>query len=265
VPRAGTTWLHEWLAGHPEIYMPAKRKEVRFFDRHYERGLDWYASYFTPNGGSYKALGEISPQYLYCESCPERIAGALPDVRLLLLLRHPVARAYSNYGFLVQRKNYRGSFREFLAARPGALEKGFYGREVTRWLRHFDREQLLPLLSEVTFADVEGAGRRVGEFLGVAPEGFPRAAGGRSVNASTVPSRGGLSALAVTTGRRLRRWRLEPLVDAARRAGVQRALVKGAALPKLDLETKRELAGRYERDFDELERALEIDLGVWRR
>ena len=51
--------VHEWLAGHPDVYVPTRRKEVRFFDRHYDRGLGWYAKYFpAENGESYRAIGE---------------------------------------------------------------------------------------------------------------------------------------------------------------------------------------------------------------
>jgi hypothetical protein len=266
VPRGGTTWLHEWLAGHPDVYMPTRRKEVRFFDRHYDRGLGWYEAYFSPaaNGARYRAIGEISPQYLYCEDCPRRISAVLPGVRLLLTLRHPVDRAYSNYGFLVQRRNYRGSFSEFLATRPLALEKGFYGRYVQRYLRHFDRDQILPLVFEETFADLARTERRVGEFLEIGPDRFPPSAGTRTVNASTVPSFGALSAVAVKTGRRLRRWQLEPLVDFGRRLGVQKAIAKGTPIARLDPETRQQLSVRFYRDFDELERSLDVDLTRWR-
>ena len=267
VPRAGTTWLHEWLAAHPHVYMPTRRKEIRFFDRHYGRGLGWYEGFFAStdgNGNGYRAIGEISPQYLYCPDCPKRIAEALPESKLLLMLRHPVDRAYSNYGFLVQRKNFRGSFREFLEIRPQALEKGFYGRYVQRYLDYFDRARILPLLFEETFADLPAAGRRVADFLDVDASRFPNGAAGRAVNSSSVPRFGGLSALAVKTGRRLRRWQLEPLVDLGRRLGVQRAIARGSSLPKLDPETKRELGSRYADDFDELERALNVDLTRWR-
>ena len=48
VPRAGTTWLHTLLSGHPAIFLPTKRKEIRFFDRHVGQGLEWYESFFCP-------------------------------------------------------------------------------------------------------------------------------------------------------------------------------------------------------------------------
>jgi hypothetical protein len=264
VPRGGTTWLHTLLSSHPDVLVPATRKEVRFFDRHYDRGLAWYEGFFETTRDGVRAIGEISPQYLYCAECPERIASTLPDVRLVVMLRHPVDRAYSQYGFVVQRRNFRGSFDEFLASREQALEKGFYSRYLTGYLRVFDRARLLPLLFEETFADRDRASARLAEFLGVTAHGFDTASAGVKVNASTIPTHGSASGVAIAVGRRLRRWGLEGVVDFGRRHGAQRAISKGQAFPPLDDETRSRLARQFETEFDELERCLDVDLGVWR-
>ena len=47
VPRAGTTWLHTLLAGHPDVYLPTRRKEIRFFDRYHDLGTAWYEAFFA--------------------------------------------------------------------------------------------------------------------------------------------------------------------------------------------------------------------------
>lgn len=265
VPRAGTTWLHTFLAGHPEICLPTKRKEIRFFDRHFEQGLAWYEGFFPPaeEAAAYRAIGEISPQYLYCDECPGRIAAALPGVKLLVMLRHPVDRAYSQYGFVVQRRNYRESFDEFLATRPNALEMGFYSRHLERYLQTFDRDRVLALVFEDAVKGGEQVRGSLADFLGVSADGFPTSV--ERVNASTVPTHGSLSNLAVKTGRKLRKRHLEPLVDLGGRLGVRRMLAKGAALPKLDPAAKDELSHRYEGEFEDLERLMSIDLSSWRR
>ncbi len=264
VPRAGTTWLHTLLAAHPDVYLPIKRKEVRFFDRHYDRGLAWYESFFCPTEEAhrYRAIGEISPQYFYCEECPARISEALPTAKLLVMLRHPVDRAYSNYGFVVQRRNYRSSFREFVTARPQALEKGFYSSHLRDYLRYFDRSQILPLLMEAAVGDGQETRRTLADFLGISAERFPSSVG--KVNASTVPRHGSVSNFAVRTGRKLRKKHLEPLVDLGGRLGVRRLLAKGDPLPRLDPELKRDLSRRYEEEFDQLESLLQIDLEHWK-
>jgi len=264
VPRAGTTWLHELLSGHPDIYLPTKRKEVRFFDRHHELGLAWYEGFFCPpeEAWKYKAIGEISPQYLYCEECPGRISAVLPTAKLLVMLRHPVDRAYSNYGFVVQRRNYTESFEEFLATRPNAVAMGFYSRHLSRYLRHFDASQILPVVFEHAVAKGDETRRVLGDFLGVSADGFPASLG--KVNASTVPKHGWAASVAVRTGRKLRRKHLESVVDLGARLGGRRLLAKGNALPRLDPQVKKDVSRLYEGEFEELERLMHIDLSVWR-
>ena len=58
VPRAGTTWLHTLLEGHPQVYLPTRRKEVRFFDRHFEHGPDWYEGFFCPPDEAARYAGD---------------------------------------------------------------------------------------------------------------------------------------------------------------------------------------------------------------
>lgn len=266
VPRAGTTWLHTWLADHPDVYMPTRRKEIRYFDRYYEEGTEWYEAFFcsAEEAESYRAIGEISPQYLFCDECPARIASTLPDVKLLVALRHPVDRAYSTYGFTLQRAHYRGSFTEFLESRPSVLERGFYSRFLERYLQRFEQERILPLLFEEMVTDLDATREVLAGFLGVDASRFQAHAGETRVNKSSVPSLGPVSGLAVKTGRRLRRLGLERAVDLARRVGIQKVIARGKPLPRIDPELRAELSKAYEDEFDELERLLGIDLARWR-
>ena len=267
VQRGGTTWLHTLLTSHPDVYMPTRRKEVRFFDRDYERGLGWYETFFClpEHADKYQAIGEISPQYYYCEACPERIFTTLPDSKLIIMLRHPVTRAYSNYGFCVQRWNFRGSFEDFLAARPRMLERGFYSRYLKQYLRYFDRSQILALLFEEVFIDIFNTKKTIAKFLDIDVEKFPSSVARGKVNASSVPSFQSLYGFIVKTGRRLRKRNLEPIVDFVKRLGVDRVLAKGNSLPPLDEDLKRHLSQSYQGEFDELEQCLQIDLSRWRR
>lgn len=264
VPRAGTTWLHTLLSGHPDAYLPTRRKEVRFFDRHFHRGLEWYEGFFSPPEGTdgYGAIGEISPQYLYGPECPARIASVLPSAKLLVMLRHPVDRAYSQYGFLLQRRNYRGSFEEFLSARPRAFEMGYYSTYLRRYLDRFDRRQILPVVFEQAVPGGDTVRHELAAFLGISEGGFPVST--ERVNASTMPRYPRIANLAVKTGRRLRRRHLESVVDLGGRLGVRRFMTSGTRVPKLDADLKSELSTRYLGEFDALEELLVIDLSCWK-
>jgi len=217
------------------------------------------------NANRYQAIGEISPQYYECEACPERIFTTLPYSKLIIMLRHPVNRAYSHYGFCVQRKNYRGSFEDFLATRPTALEKGFYSRYLKQYLHYFDRTQILALVFEDAVTDVFKTQKTLADFLDIAVDKFPASTNNDKVNASSVPKFQFFSGLAVKTGRQFRRWHLEPLVDFVRRRGIMRIILKGTPLPPLDQELKKQLSQLYRDEFDELEQCVQIDLSSWRK
>jgi len=267
VQRGGTTWLHTLLASHPDVYMPTRRKEIRYFERYYERGLDWYETFFCPpeDAHRYKAIGEISTQYYDCAECPHRISSALPQSKLIIMLRHPVNRAYSHYGFVVQRRNFRGSFQEFLSTRPAALEKGFYSQYLKHYLRYFDRSQILALLFEDVFIDLPAAKRTIANFLNLDVERFPSSAPNGKVNASTVPAHQSLYGFVVKTGRKLRKRNLEPVVDFVMRLGVQRILSRGQSLQPLDEELKKQLSRLYQDEFDDLEQCMQVDLSSWKK
>ena len=265
-PRAGTTWLNTLLPSHPDVFTPTLRDEIRYFDRYYDRGVDWYKSLFPPpeQAKRYRAIGEISPQYLACEECPERIHILIPDCKMIVLMRHPVNRAYSQYGLYVQRRHYRGSFEEFVAEKPGSLKRGFYGRFIKRYLKFFDRDQFLALIFEDAVSDVTGTKNKLAKFLEISVEKFPSQAGSKKVNPSTIPTHQFLYGAVAKTGRQFRRWSLEPIVDFVMRTSLQRYLGKGDSLPPIDENFKSELSQLFLDDFDEIERYLQIDISRWR-
>lgn len=93
--RCGTTTMYRLLNQHPAIYL-ARPKELHFFDVRWKRGLEWYEQQFTPRP-VHQQLGEATPIYMYDRRARERMIQALPDVRLLIMLRNPVDRAYSHF------------------------------------------------------------------------------------------------------------------------------------------------------------------------
>lgn len=104
--RCGTTSLFRTLVQHPDVVPPFLHKGVHFFDTasRYARGPAWYRGHFplrelanrrSPSGRA--VTGEASPYYVFHPLAGERIARELPDARLIVLLRDPVARAYSSH------------------------------------------------------------------------------------------------------------------------------------------------------------------------
>src|SRR5215467_6288621 len=118
--RCGTTSLYYYLTDQPCVY-PAATKEVHFFDDHFASGIDWYRAQFPTS--AYKnyvervrhqhfLTGEASPYYLFHPHAPRRISAALLYVKLIVLLRNPVDRAFSHYWLEVKGRYESLSFEE---------------------------------------------------------------------------------------------------------------------------------------------------------
>lgn len=101
--RCGTTSLYKTLSQHPAVARPFALKGVHYFDMHFDKSFAWYRGHFPLKatsslrriGRQGPITGESSPFYGFHPLAAERIAAALPDVKLLMLLRDPVIRAYS--------------------------------------------------------------------------------------------------------------------------------------------------------------------------
>ncbi|MGH8971164.1 MAG: sulfotransferase family protein [Actinomycetes bacterium] len=93
--KCGTSTLHRLAAGHPQVFMSVP-KELHFFDKRWERGVEWYAEQFTPSW-RHRQLGETTPYYMYDERARSRLVETLPHARIVAILRNPIDRAYSHY------------------------------------------------------------------------------------------------------------------------------------------------------------------------
>jgi hypothetical protein len=180
--RGGTTSLFRYLAAHPEIGQ-ASRKEVHYFDRYYENGMDWYLAHF-PERGQYRLVGEATPFYVFHPNAPERILETVPQAKFILLLRNPVDRAYSQYQMKVERGLETLPFEEAIEREPerlavsddpldpawrhhSYLARGDYVDQIKRWFDYFPRDQFSIIKSEDFFADEVGILHETQAFLGV--------------------------------------------------------------------------------------------------
>ena len=105
VQKGGTTSLRKYMSRHPKIAF-SNTKELHYFDnlRYKWKNLAWYKSQF-PILRFNRIFGESTPSYLYFSGAPKRIYKTIPDVKLIILLRNPVDRAFSNYIMELNREN----------------------------------------------------------------------------------------------------------------------------------------------------------------
>jgi Sulfotransferase domain len=264
--RSGTTWLDVQLRSHPAIYLPARRKEVHFFDEYYHRGLGWYQQFFPPahEAPQYKAIGEITPQYIYNPEAPCHIRACIPDCKLIAILRNPVERAYSEYGLRVRNRAVQQPFSSFLEQERGAYERGFYTQQLERYLRYFPRHHMLVLIFERVTHEPQHALTQVAEFLQVAPDLFNQHTMHQRIGVSYRPRLPRARAIAKYYARWLRRRDMDWLPNLAKALGILRMFGNRGAFPPMEAGIRAALLKSYEPDIAALEKLLGEDLSLWR-
>ncbi len=170
--KAGTTSLWHYLRAHPQIFMP-DLKEFQFFsdERRWVEGMGWYRDHFQGGGGAV-ALGEASTGYTKYprpEGVPARIAEALPNVRLVYVVRDPIERIRSHYLHSVHKQRETRPLADAIEATPAYLAISRYRTQIDQYLEFFPREQLLVITAEELRANRVATLHRVFGFIGVDP------------------------------------------------------------------------------------------------
>lgn len=175
--KCGTTWLDKMLRYHPHLGLPP-RKEMHFFDGNYWRGLDWYRFHFRGMTG--KLRGEITPAYSILPVERIRAVHALnPGMRLVLILRNPVERAWSQSEMALARNRRRAVSdvpeTEFLhhLESEAVLSRSRFSVILRNWLEVFPAEQLLIEFFESLAREPKDLLTRILNHIGADPAAMP--------------------------------------------------------------------------------------------
>lgn len=260
--KTGSTWLHEVLISHPEIYF-TKAKDLYFFSRYYDRGLDWYSQQFRDARPEHKVVGEVSPEYLSFPEAAKRIRESLgPDIRLMVTLRDPVSRAFSSYLYLQKHGLAAPTFRETAEQVPTLIDEGRYATHLRRYLNDFDRKSLHIALFDDLEADPQAFLDDVTDWLGVGRHVVPA----QELDARLPASRARWLALAAIAGRAatwVRGHDGADLVGRVKRSSVvQRLLYQplGDTKPTMSAEDVSYVRERLDQEIADAEQELGIEL-----
>ena len=205
VSRSGTTSLYQYLSQHPNME-PSVVKEPRFFDMYFDRGINWYKMNFPSKWQKFIftklkhkkfITGEASGAYLQNPHAPKRIHNLNPNMKLILLLRNPVDRAFSHYIRKMKNGSEKLSFEEVTEKEKTRIEgeqekmeknekyyspiyhslayitTGLYAMRLKRWLKYFSMKQILVLENGEFLRDPEKVYNQAVEFLGLPKWNLP--------------------------------------------------------------------------------------------
>ena len=167
------------------------RKETEYFSRRFDNGERWYRGHFPLRRSS--LTFEATPDYLFHPQAPARAAEAVPDARIVVLLREPVERAISHWQHMTRLGFEQLAFRDALAAESDRIDaaladvaagrsidegpllrysyraRGRYDEQLPRWLERYPRDRVLILRSDELFADPATSVAQLEQFAHLDP------------------------------------------------------------------------------------------------
>ena len=190
--RSGTTYLYTMLDSHPQILMARPiRPEPKYFlrDSTYKRNSAYYESlYYESRRKEHLYIGEKSTSYIESNVAAERIKSMYPEAKILIMLRNPVTRTYSNYRFSVENGIETLSFFDAIMAEQERLEnsdfntsvnpyayqrRGHYILYINQYLKYFSRDQLYIIIYEEFICNINSI-QRLYKWLGVNQSHIPK-------------------------------------------------------------------------------------------
>lgn len=258
--KAATTWIQARLVENPAIFMPPP--EPHYFSKAFEQGEEWYRTFFEDRPGEAHVIGEKSADYLAHPLAARRIAATLPDVKLVLQLRDPVSRAYSDYKMLYRRGTVKGPPEEYLTSAdnpfPRFLEDGLYACHLARWFDLFPREQMLIYLYDDVIARPHDIIEAVSRHIGAKPVLEVERAARENSSRSAILPLPLRKALAPLKGS-VRPLRGNPVFESMRSL-----LAREVAYPPLTPALRERLRDFYARDVESLEAISGLDFARWK-
>ncbi|MCC7416108.1 MAG: sulfotransferase [Acidobacteria bacterium] len=290
--RSGTTSLWQYLAAHPDVFLPGgdmSAKEPSYYCDLKPRWaapydtLDAYLKLFAPAKAE-RAVGEASTAYLVAPESPGRLRRAYPGARIVIVLRNPADRAYSLYRYLcLLGVEWIPTFERALEAEEARRKDvrfraenafwyyaylyfttGLYAGQVARYLAEFPRAQVHVLLCDDLYRDPVTTCQEVYRFLGV-DAGF-RPHTERYYNESQFPLSVGVQ---YRLGRVWSRHPMHAVVKNDRRTALRRKLFLlnarlGAWRPRrFAPETRARLMAGYRQDIERTSGLIGRPLDHW--
>ncbi|MDG1818362.1 MAG: sulfotransferase [Porticoccaceae bacterium] len=167
--KSATSTLHNQLSAQPGIFMSSP-KEPNFFsdDDIYSQGLNWYSGLFS-DASAEDICGESSTHYTKLLDHPEtiqRLKEAIPQPKLIYVMRHPVDRLISHYMHQWSEGVISCDINQAIDRYPELVDYSCYGMQITPYLKEFGSEAVLPLFFDDLKNSRDRALNRVGEFIG---------------------------------------------------------------------------------------------------
>jgi hypothetical protein len=245
-------------------------KETNFFTDYFDKGMTYYRRTFFSKWKGEKAAGEATPVYLFLPYMPKRIAKMLPEVKMLVILRDPVQRAFSHWWMNTTHGRETSPFRDAIrnclqfsdeeiakAKRCGwfYLQIGYYAEQLKRYFTAFPRERFHIIFDRQLRENAEETLMEIHRFIGVSPQPPPE---------TPMRRHEALGPFGAKLKGMLRRVSMDGFIPPEMGSAVRRFFMAfGDHPPTMDDEMREWLVAHYRPHNQALQELLNVDLACW--
>lgn len=285
--KSATRWIAKCLLEHPEVSLGSEPggSEIFFFnefDPHllqqknpkYAWGIDWYLSHFDLSQKAVKK-GEISPTYLYSKKTAKRIKKHFPDIKIIVSLRDPVERSFSQYLHDQKIGIMRPmSFKKALKKNKTYIEKSLYFKHLKNYYEIFGPDKIRTVLVDDIEKDAQKTISKIYKFLDLKNTAFEPMSLYQKQNVYRKARLQSLNYLLIHAEYVLKRFGLAGFVRLLENLGVRKIFYNFSAQvntksvfekPKLDKKAAKKLYLKFKKDIEELEKLIKRDLSAWKK
>lgn len=270
-PKCASSWIHRCFMEHQEIFVP-EDDSIKYYDINYHKGEDWYAKFYN-TVGSEKIVIDPTPSYFRSQWAVPRIAAEFPDAKIILSLRNPVDRAFSQYWHEKKRGiinvDFEDTFKQFMLW-GWFIETGLYAKHLENLYKYFPEDRVYVSLFDDLKVNPEEYIKNIFEFLDVDKDFVP-AVIGKSVNKAGVDENTAIIKSITSLPKSGVMGRvLNPIRTAVKKSGLRTKIMESMSSKKeyeegLNSDTRKELLSVYLPDIERLESMIGRDLSDWKK
>jgi hypothetical protein len=246
--------------------LPYPTKETRFFDKHFDRGFDWYRAHYSVSTGN-RLVGEVAPTYFVSNLARERIAERVPAARVICIFRNPVDRLVSLYRVKRAYGMIPWNFEEAIVRDSELLESSKYSTNLKAWLQTLGKAKVLATVYDDLRDEPQAYLDRVADFIDL-PRFELSASQMGPVFASetmTLPRNYYRTRSALMMAEWLKQRQLDTVVAAVKKSPLLKFVLGGGPpFAELSCDLSLKLHDHFRPEVEELETLLQRELSAWK-
>ena len=222
--KCGTTWIDTYLRSRDEVVLPVDCKETFFFDKNFDKGVEWYKSHFTEKNG---VCIEVAPSLFHKTWALENLKMTCPDAKIVIVFRDPYDRAISHYFHYRKQGVPSMPIGQMAQQHPDIVEAGLFNKYSQMWEEAFPGNvYFMPYA--LLKSNPDEFCKKLCQIIGIEPDfSLPSDLSNRSVNSASLP-RSALLALMTRRGAEMaRRMGAHKLVNLMRNTPLKKMAFSG--------------------------------------